>query len=195
MPSLSAQSSFGRFCLSVWLSASWLCGRLCGAMSLAVCPWIQKVKVQSEGDPDSKDSKGQPSKVLCTQHEKNLKKMTGDLTFVKETIACKCWYSWCFSIPLSIVILYWLRRSWAAWQKSSQTWQVPCRNPCTLVTALSARWHQRTQRSTCSTQKPLRSGTRNMLGNGLRVESTCPSKGAARAGLLLVTNKSNLDCP
>ena len=51
------------------------------------------MKVQSEGDPDSKDSKGQPSKVLCTKHEKNLKKMTGDLTFVKETIACKCWYS------------------------------------------------------------------------------------------------------
>ena len=52
-----------------------------------------KTQSQEGADADSKDGKGQPSKVLCTQHEKNLKKMNGDLTLVKETIACQCWCS------------------------------------------------------------------------------------------------------
>lgn len=46
-------------------------------------------KKEKHEDTDSKDVKGQPTKFLCTQHEKNLK-MNGDLTFVYLTIARKC---------------------------------------------------------------------------------------------------------
>ena len=48
---------------------------------MALSSWASKVK-KPEDEKACKE--GSPGKVLCTAYEKSLKKMEGDLTFVKE---------------------------------------------------------------------------------------------------------------
>jgi hypothetical protein len=46
---------------------------------MALQPWIQKVKKN-----EKEETKGPPQKMLCTPYEKQLKKMPGDLTMLKD---------------------------------------------------------------------------------------------------------------
>ena len=46
---------------------------------MALQPWIQRVKKN-----EKEETKGPPQKVLCTPYEKQLKKMPGDLTVMKD---------------------------------------------------------------------------------------------------------------
>ena len=47
--------------------------------AMALQPWIQKVKKN-----EKEETKGPPQKMLCTPYEKQLKKMPGDLTMLKD---------------------------------------------------------------------------------------------------------------
>lgn len=47
--------------------------------AMALQPWIQKVKKN-----EKEEAKGPPQKMLCTPYEKQLKKMPGDLTMLKD---------------------------------------------------------------------------------------------------------------
>ena len=51
----------------------------------ALQPWIQKVKKN-----EKEETKGPPQKMLCTPYEKQLKKMPGDLTMLKDILV---WWS------------------------------------------------------------------------------------------------------
>ena len=57
---------------SIWLRRIW-------PDTMALQPWIQKVKKN-----EKEETKGPPQKVLCTPYEKQLKKMPGDLTVMKD---------------------------------------------------------------------------------------------------------------
>ena len=51
---------------------------------MTLAPWMANVK---KLDPSVEvKGEGQPTKLLCTQYEKNLKKLPGDLTFVKAGV-------------------------------------------------------------------------------------------------------------
>lgn len=59
---------------SIWLKRIWIWPE-----TMALQPWIQKVKKN-----EKEETKGPPQKVLCTPYEKQLKKMPGDLTLIKD---------------------------------------------------------------------------------------------------------------
>lgn len=72
-----------------------LCPQLEKARVIMASPWLEKVKSQEV----EKDVKQPNAKIVCTQYEKNLKKMSGDMTFVKESLLYPC--SW-FSFDLGV---------------------------------------------------------------------------------------------
>ena len=50
---------------------------------MAISPWVAKTKKQADGK-DGDDGTEPSNKVICSQYEKNVKKMEGDLRLVKD---------------------------------------------------------------------------------------------------------------
>ena len=79
--------SYDFLCDHLWLVSHPICACQTDSIRLsslwpeamALQPWIQKVKKN-----EKEETKGPPQKMLCTPYEKQLKKMPGDLTMLKD---------------------------------------------------------------------------------------------------------------